>query len=114
VLLAFSKHIYNRSIAEIFVKLITNEKNIEEGNEEITNNVKRSAVFQIINHLHSQNINQELYLNINYVVGEIIGNKTLYAFLIEDEFVNKLLELVNDSNAYKFICVCKIISSIVS
>lgn len=58
--------------------------------------------------------NKELYLNVTSVVQDLIQNKTLYSFMIEDGFIKGLLDLLNEDDTQRFVCVCKLISNILA
>lgn len=113
VLLHMTKHLYSRSISEIFVKIMLSEK-LKADNLEGVIEFKREVILRILNNLEKGTDNKELYLNTNYIVNEFVSNKSLFAYFIEESFLSKLLDLLNHDDVPRFVCVCKMVSTIIA
>jgi hypothetical protein len=75
---------------------------------------KREVILRILNNLEKGTDNKELYLNTNYIVNEFVSNKSLFAYFIEESFLSKLLDLLNHDDVPRFVCVCKMVSTIIA
>lgn len=58
--------------------------------------------------------NKELYLNANFLIQDLIANKNLFVYFIEEDFIKGLLDLLEEEDTARFICVCKAVSSIIA
>jgi len=58
--------------------------------------------------------NKELYLNTNYILGELAQNPVIYDYLVEESFIKDLLDLLNEDDTSRFVCVCKSVSTIIA
>lgn len=90
------------------------EKYQQDCNGKSVLDIKKEVIHHILANLCKGSENKELYLNTNFLIQDLIANKTLFTFFIEEGFIKGLLDLLSEDDNQRFICVCKAVSTIIA